>query len=60
MRIWIRATRGCGPWSSDTLSNDEWKLLWLPASLPYSQNETIAEAGLNDQVAGVFDLECGA
>ena len=26
-----------------TLSNDEWRLLWLPASLPYSQNETSAK-----------------
>jgi hypothetical protein len=26
-----------------TLSNDEWKFLWLPASLPYSQSETSAK-----------------
>lgn len=26
-----------------TLANDEWKLLWLPASLPYAQSETSAK-----------------
>jgi len=26
-----------------TLSNDEWKLLWLPPSLPYVQSEVIAD-----------------